>query len=540
MAQSFNTSLKNIAGHYIQLLQVKVNVKNAQRDIEENPYYPSLLSLSDTFSKYNISNNAFEVDYENFDQLEPPFVAFTKLPAVGRDFVLVLDMKADSISYLHKNRKVQTLGKREFLQGYQNIVWVAEADEQSGETGYAEKRNAERKQKTKKIAWYAALLALVMMTLAANINQANYWAFGSIAFLKFAGVATTIMLLIYETDKNNAFVKNICTAGRQTNCDSVLSSKAAKIGGISWGEIGFFYFAATTLWLLLPAISFVDKIAGIAVANSFVVPYILFSLYYQWKVVKQWCPLCLTVQAVLLLELLWSLANFWFSQHQLFVWLSGFAAPAQWLGAASCVLLPMVLWYGIKSILIKAKDADLYSSAYRRLQYNPDIFNGLLKQQQKAPEGWQQLGISIGNPKATATIIKVCNPYCGPCAKAHPKLEEIINTNSNVNVKIIFAVDNSEYNIAAVVVKHLLAVAAEGNAFKTQHSLDDWYLPDKKVYDLFAAKYQLNDELKQYDSEIDSMSKWCTDAEIVFTPTFFVNGYRLPENYSIEELKDIL
>jgi len=137
-------------------------------------------------------------------------------------------------------------------------------------------------------------------------------------------------------------------------------------------------------------------------------------------------------------------------------------------------------------------------------------------------------------------IIKVCNPYCGPCAKAHPELEEIIKHNNDVQLKIIFTSKNNENDRGAIVVKHLLAIAAEENATKTQESLDDWYLSEQKNYNGFAAKYPMNGELKQQDEKIEAMSKWCDQAEIMFTPTIFVNGHRLPENYNVEELKNIL
>lgn len=141
---------------------------------------------------------------------------------------------------------------------------------------------------------------------------------------------------------------------------------------------------------------------------------------------------------------------------------------------------------------------------------------------------------------AANTIIKVCNPYCGPCAKAHPKLEEVIKQNSNIKLKIIFTSRNTGHDPGAVVVKHLLAIAAKGGNDKTQRALDDWYLANKKDYNDFATLYPMNGELKQQDAKIEAMSEWCKQAEITHTPTIFVNGYRLPENYDVEELKYIL
>jgi uncharacterized membrane protein len=371
------------------------------------------------------------------------------------------------------------------------------------------------------------------MAIAVNINSANYFAFGSISFLKIVGLATAVMLLIYETDKGNSFVRNLCSAGGHVNCDAVLGSKGAKIAGITWAEIGFFYFASTFL-LLCFSVSFADKKFLLAGASAFAAPYIFFSIYYQWRVVKQWCPLCLTVQLILFLELVWSLVNFWLRPYHFSFSSFSVVAPLLALG------ISIISWYALKPFFLKAKDADLYAAAYKRLQYNPDIFKYLLQQQVKAPDGWQQLGISIGNQNACTTIIKVCNPYCGPCAKAHPELEEIIRHKPDVKLKIIFTARNDGTDPAAVVVKHLLAIAAEGDADKTEQSLDDWYLPEEKDYEKFALKYPMNGELKRQDREIEAMSKWCTDADITHTPTIFVNGHRLPENYNIEELKNIL
>jgi thiol-disulfide isomerase/thioredoxin len=245
-------------------------------------------------------------------------------------------------------------------------------------------------------------------------------------------------------------------------------------------------------------------------------------------------PLCLTVQAVLAAELVWAIVYYW-QQPAIPP-----AGPEIITAVAMCVLLPMVVWYGLKPLFLHAKDYTLYQNAYKRLQYNPDTFHSQLVQQPKAADNWQQLGITVGNPDAENTIIKVCNPYCGPCARAHPQLEEVIQQNNNINLKIIFTAANNGHDQGAIVVKHLLAVAAEGNHLKTKKALDDWYLAPKKDYEAFATKYPMNAELKQQEAKLEAMSTWCKEAEIMYTPTIFVNGYRLPENYDVEELKHIL
>jgi len=191
-------------------------------------------------------------------------------------------------------------------------------------------------------------------------------------------------------------------------------------------------------------------------------------------------------------------------------------------------------------MLLKAKREATYKATYKRLLYNPDTFNNLLQQQATAPDGYQNIGITVGNPDAKNTIIKVCNPYCGPCAKAHPVLDEIIHLNKNVKLKLIFMVSDHANDKRRIAARHLLAINEKDNALQTQQALDDWYLADKKDYDAFAKKYPMNGELKKQEAKIDKMSEWCKEAQITHTPTIFINGFKLPQAYKIEELKYIL
>ncbi|HEU5164581.1 MAG TPA: thioredoxin domain-containing protein, partial [Chitinophagaceae bacterium] len=140
---------------------------------------------------------------------------------------------------------------------------------------------------------------------------------------------------------------------------------------------------------------------------------------------------------------------------------------------------------------------------------------------------------------AENTLIKVCNPYCGPCAKAHPVIDKLLEENDNLKVQILFTATDDEKDSAAKPVKHLMALY-EKNGRVIQEALDDWYLPDRKDYDAFAEKYILNGELEKQEKKLRSMKTWCDEVKIEFTPTFFINGYQLPKQYNIEELKYFL
>jgi protein-disulfide isomerase len=249
-------------------------------------------------------------------------------------------------------------------------------------------------------------------------------------------------------------------------------------------------------------------------------------------VAKQWCILCLGVQLLLVLGAVHSVV-FYGLPPLSFMQLS--------LYPLLLFALPVLAWYAIKPSLLKLQKAKTQQREHLRLKFNTEIFDTLLKKQKQITQLADGLGIVLGNPAAKYELIKVCNPYCGPCARAHPEIEKILEENKNVKARIIFNAKNEEDSITVKPVKHLLAIAANSNDEQyLKQSLDDWYLADKKDYDVFAARYPMNGELKEQDEKVDAMDKWCKTIAIQFTPTIFINGYQMPDAYSIKDINYFL
>jgi protein-disulfide isomerase len=176
----------------------------------------------------------------------------------------------------------------------------------------------------------------------------------------------------------------------------------------------------------------------------------------------------------------------------------------------------------------------------QRIKYNSEIFETLLQKQKQITANSVGLGITLGNPQAKIQIIKVCNPYCGPCAKAHKTIDELLE-NTDVKVQVIFTVTNEEKDYRALPAKHLMAIAARKDDVYTQKALDGWYGAKEKNYDVFAECYPVSqEELAQQVGNIEAMKVWCEDVGIEFTPSIFINGHLLPDAYMIEDLKYFL
>ena len=85
-----------------------------------------------------------------------------------------------------------------------------------------------------------------------------------------------------------------------------------------------------------------------------------------------------------------------------------------------------------------------------------------------------------------------------------------------------------------------MAITGKRDEQLTKKALDDWYLAEKKDYGLFAARHPMNGELAMQGAKLQAMEKWCKEMNIAATPTFFLDGYQLPDAYSIEDLEYFL
>jgi ABC-type bacteriocin/lantibiotic exporter with double-glycine peptidase domain len=242
------------------LLNVPITNTTLKRKLEEHPNFPSLYSISQVMAKINVANQALAVDTDDFIQFKPPFIAYTLNGQKGKDFVLVSEVTEEFVYFIDEGSKPKQLEKTNFIKLWQKIVLVAEPGVQSGEKDYKSALKKEHKRATKNVWQFsgiAVLLILLFYTCLSKYTTVNESLFTaiSIILLKVLGLTSAIFLLVYEIDKTNAFVKNICTAGGHTNCDAVLKSPAAKWMGLSWSEAGFFYFSATLLFLLTSSVS---------------------------------------------------------------------------------------------------------------------------------------------------------------------------------------------------------------------------------------------------------------------------------------------
>lgn len=524
-----------VIGKLLEYLKINAAPKTIKNHLENHPDYPSLISYSDTLKALRVEHAAIQVtDKNKIDEIPIPFI--TKINS-NNQFITVTAINGQQIGYYADNKQIQWVAKKDFVNEWSGTILVAEATAHSGDANYAQEIKKEKQQALLPfIAITTGLLLIAAATFGLWLKDFTYFSIIIVAVFMLsllAGISVTTILLWYEVDKYNPGVKQFCKSNSPVvNCNAVLNSSQAKLfKKFSWGEIGFYYFTGSFIFLVIAfitgSVEAINYIVWLAIAA---LPYTIFSVYYQWKVVKQWCMLCLTVQSLLLVGAVLVFAG-GFLQMPLLNY------PLVCLFALS-FSVPLAIWNFAKPRWLAAIAAKKNHTKYLRLKFDTQVFNALLQQQKQITLSTEGLGITIGNPQASNTIVKVCNPYCGPCATAHKEIETLLEENADVKVQIIFTATNNEGDIKLPPVKHLMAIANTANTNTIKQSLDDWYLAENKDYTAFSVKYPLQKEILENASvQIAAMDNWCKETSISFTPTIFINGYQLPNSYSIADLK---
>ena len=532
MAEEFNTQLVSVTGKILKVAKVPFTKSGLKKNLMIHPYYPSLYSISETLNAYKVENKALKVVPYQLDDLPLPFLAFITIEEINtEDFVTVLEVTKDHVTYFHTGkRKVK---RDKFIESWSDgIIMLVEASEESKERDLENNTVQERSGKKRNALFLLGFLIAIGIGLYGFFSSISSFLF-PVLFLFFSlfGLAVSILLLIFEVDSSNNFVKNICTTGEKTNCNAVLSSSASKFFGISWAEIGFYYFAAISLFLMVP-IPMSIKIPILTILGTVSAAYMPFSILYQYFIVKQWCKLCLAIQFILFLQFVMVL---YFGNYEI-KWSIGV-----FISFALCLLIPALVWNFIKPFIKKSKDLERFEYEYRRIISRQDIFEHTISDQNEITPGWEELGVIVkGNRLAENTILKVCSPACKYCSMAHETFNKLLDIHHNIKVITIYGLSDDPEDQRRIPVRYFLALAELGEEEKLEQAMDYWYLSERPTIKYLESNFPVADELlKKQETLIERMVKWSEEAKIYYTPTVYWNGKKLPATYELEDLLNL-
>lgn len=511
-----------IISKWLSLLGIRVSGKYMKHKLQSHPDYPSMLCITDTLESLGIEHAAVHIEKEHLHEIPVPFIAH--LTGNGGEWLLV------------KNRDNLDQKFPHFFERWKGTVLLAEKTE-----GWYNSEN-EREIEKERNGKYQVLVAggiISLLTITALLSAGTILD-GGLLISAAAGMLVGWLILTKDLGIDNILADQVC--GAKADCNAVIHSKAIKLPlGLSWGDIGLIWFSFQFLYLLINVLTGSNKeaIQLLSFCSIFYLPFACFSLFYQWRVAKKWCRLCLIVVGTILVQSALLLPN---------ILKNGLLWPEYNTIAIAILLLTIgiIAWLPVKMLLAEKRKLESDNWGLQRFKNNMDIFSAILAKQRKVDTRQLDNDLQIGNPFGAVQIVVACNPYCGPCAKAHRVLHELVESEKGLGLTIRFSINAAnkedkktkavEYISRLIEAKREMITDEELIHFR-RVLLNDWF--KWMCLDKFKTLYKLIKKF-EVDEFLNQQEAWGKEAKITHTPTIFINGYELPNLYNLTDLPALI
>lgn len=504
---------KNLFHQFVEALGVPHTSAFTDRVFETHPYKYTLYGIARMLREYGIQVTGIQLaDKEKLADIGVPFIA-----QVSNDLVVVRGADQSSVAYDWYGERVRT-GRAEFCAAWSGAALLAMPDENSREPEYRKHRLAALLEQTKRHVPELSLLLVFGCLLAAGYRPGRLQLAAAAGYA--AGGWLSYLLLLQQLHIRGTLSDRACHLSKQNSCRNVLDSPAARIpGGFTWSEAGLAFFTTSAA----AALCFPPSLPVLAILNACALGYVCWSVWYQKFRAGAWCPLCLSVQAVLVGVFLLFLCGGSYASPDI----SPIPAIIMTAGYASALSVINRL----SALKAKAEKARAREQAYENLKLRKEVFEPLLRKQPAYPSDDAASHLLFGSPEATHTVTVFSNPFCNPCAAMHRRLHAL--PGRKCNVRYILTSFNEKLAFAN---ERLIAAYLHAGPDRAWEIFDRWYDDGKTTPDSFFEAEHIPPAGPPVAEEMERHRKWKEATKLAATPTVLFDGHVLPQPYTVEDL----
>lgn len=501
--------------NYLEKENIKIDKTEFEFQFRSHPNYGSLLAVSDTLSFLNVDNVALAIPVSEINLLPNRFVALLENQN-NMSQLYFIEKKGEFYHFLEDEKK-RVLSETELENSWHGTVLLAEKTEEN---------SLEISQKNRWIlpTVIFALFLFVLFQVNAVLPLKLFIVFPIVGILLSIGALKDLF------GTQSQLLNSFCNISANTSCNSVVGSDKWKIFDyIKFSDLSIVFFGTQFFSLLL---SFFSEnllsffyIQEILLGGS--IPIIFLSVYYQKVVEKKWCPICLAIISLTLIESIYLFYLVPFEMDltidsvitYLFVFVSVFAT-----------------WSVLNRLLTerkKLKENQLKSNRFIR---NYEVFKNTLISNDQLELSYSP--IIMGNPQSETEVAMITNPFCGHCKNAHKLLDKILlSQGENLKVKVLINADiDNETDEKKLFFRTLMGIFMEKGSKAFQKALHDWY--ENTDFQKWISQYALKTiDTETIDAIYRQQNQWCIDNDLFQTPSLFINGYRYPKMYDRENLE---
>lgn len=510
------------------LKKVNVTSTTLKNRLLQEPTFPSLLSLSNVLTDFNIYNVPIVINTKQLAKIPLPSIAFFEN---GMGFITIskVELEINKIEYYHDQLGVFTESITEFSQKWQGLVLIAKPKEKSEEESFETNLRLERVERFRMPFIYASSAFILGYFILNNkfvteVNQTGY--FYGASLIKIIGFILSITLVRFSIYREKSIVNSSNVLERvKNNLITSLNLENRKIfGWLTWSEIGLIYFVTG-----LSSLFFLDNSNALVFLkwlNFITIPYTIWAIHYQIDVIQKWCLICIGS-----IILLWIEFYFLMDIPLFFKERNSFSINLILIIS----LLVTVNWVFIKKHLISSvNNEDLYYLLQRTKfsnEYVRSIFNN---NQSLIPFFDEMQTVLVGNADAEHSLIAVLNPNSTLCAIKFNELVSLSTSSTKINCKIILVPDSPNDLLGIKIISNIFNLTGEERIF----ALSNWFKqPNFKKWNFSNIK----EGGDRFSASVKENINWVFLSRIsLTTPTIFFNNNILLPIYTTKDIPTLI
>lgn len=341
--------------------------------------------------------------------------------------------------------------------------------------------------------------------------------------LTLVGIFLSIMAL-KEKYNSQFFNSKFCNVSEFTNCQDVLNSSSNKIlKYLDLTDVSIIYFLFVSIFTLYsPENNVVDLLS---LASP---PIIIYSLYYQYFILRKLCTICICISAVLSIQFILSFTSVKFRYPNTFEILITFIL----------ILSLLYTWRYIKYLLSKYNQSagtEIENLYFRR---NTQLFLSYYESLPEVKDIDLLKSIRFGTTKPKLHLSIITNPLCNECEKAHHLYTKLIKEYpEDLQVQILFLVPNNKNNLRWIIAEKLLEIFYEKGSEVCLEALSDWY--EKRNFEFWQKKWPVAYKYET-GNMINLQIRFLVNNGFDSTPNVLINKKKFPKHYRMEDIENFI
>lgn len=505
---------------------VRHTYTHVDRLYNEHPYRDTMFGIVDMLRDYGIESIGIKANTKDIGLLSVPSVIDVSNESDSKQvgFAVVTDITDKELKYTFDGRSTHKIPISAIGEIWTGKAIVIKDDEFAIESDYSKNFWLDVARRVERLILFIAPFVGLLLGLYIQRYNISTYSFISI-LISMLGCLPCLLLLQKERENGSLLADRICSIFGTNHCSQAKAVLFPFFDYFPLEVIGLGYFLSRIIYSIFApwdvfSFAVVDVVAFIA--SLWCIGILL------WK--KHYCILCIWAQVMILGLCFWdcyvmSIESGDYSLINVILYLS---------------LLSVVIVLLNKLRLLGQTYDELNNSirTQKLLKADPEFFAYKLMKSRRCAYNIDKDAIVYGNRDAKTQITIFTNPYCEACSRTHIQVEHMTRKMGvKINVQYVFYPFN-ESQIEAC--RFLIAAYYQLDRFVAKSIFSQWFADENKD----VAQYLADNPLELYSGDVERvMNKHATyvrENKIFQTPSIYVNGHLLPQNYELRDLEILL